>query len=83
MNKDLVSELDRLVPVKLFKDNERYTDDVFVSVNGNAFQIQRGVEVMVPMYIKLELDRAEEQRKAAEYYCSEGWKDSLIVQQGK
>ncbi len=75
--------LDRLVPVKLFKDNERYTDDVFVSVNGSTFQIQRGVEVMVPMYVKLELDRSEKQRKAAEYYCSEGWKESLIVQQGK
>ncbi len=76
-------DLDRLVPVKLFADNERYTDDVFVSVNGNAFQIKRGVEVRVPLYIKKALDRAEQQRKAAEYYRMEGWKESLIIQQDK
>ena len=34
--------------IRLFKDNERYRDDVFVSVNGRTFQIKRGVEVQVP-----------------------------------
>lgn len=36
-----------LVPVRLFKDNNKYKDDVFVAVNGETCQIQRGVEVMV------------------------------------
>ena len=36
-----------LVKVKLFKDNDKYKDDVFVSVNGENCVIQRGVDVMI------------------------------------
>ncbi len=71
------------VSVRLFKDNEKYSTDVFVSVNGNNYLIKRGETVTVPLYIKKELDRAEAQKKKAEYYRSEGWKQSLIVQEGK
>ena len=39
--------------------------------------------MQVPMFIKLQLDKAEEQRKKAEYYRDEGWKQSLIIQEGK
>ena len=56
---------------------------VFVSVNCNNYLIRRGETVMVPLFIKKELDRAELQRKRAEYYRDEGWKQSLIVQEGK
>ncbi len=77
------NDLKASVPVHLFKDGDRYNDDVFVSVNGNNFQIKRGETVMVPLYIKNELDRAEAQRKKAEYYRDIGWKESLIIQEGK
>ena len=46
------------VKVKLYKD------DVFVSVNGESFQIQRGVEVEVPDYIAEVLEHAAEQRQS-------------------
>ena len=69
--------------VRLFKDNDKYNSDVFVSVNCNNYLIRRGETVMVPLFIKKELDRAELQRKRAEYYRDEGWKQSLIVQEGK
>lgn len=36
-----------LVPVRLFKDSNKYKDDVFVGVNGETCQIQRGIEVMI------------------------------------
>ena len=39
---------EELVTIKLFKDNENYKDDVFVGVNGQTWQIQRGIEVEVP-----------------------------------
>lgn len=39
------------VKVKLFKDTERYKDDVTVVVNGKVWRIQRGVEVELPMYV--------------------------------
>ena len=49
------------VPVFLFKDNNKNKDDVFVSVNGQRVQRERGVEVMVPKYIKEVLDHSREQ----------------------
>ena len=40
------------VTIKLFKDNGRYKDDVYVSVNDRSFLIKRGVEVTVPRFIE-------------------------------
>lgn len=34
--------------VHLFKDIERYKDDVVVGLNGRLYQIQRGIDVEVP-----------------------------------
>ena len=39
------------VKIRLFKDNERYKDDVTVVVNGKVWRIQRGKEVEVPVYV--------------------------------
>jgi hypothetical protein len=41
----------KMVKVRLFKDNQNYTGDVFVSVNGENYLIKRGVTVEVPDYI--------------------------------
>lgn len=38
---------DELVSIRLFKDGERYKNDVFVAVNGQSVLIQRGVRVDV------------------------------------
>lgn len=38
---------DELVEIMLFKDNERYKDDVFVAVNGETCQVKRGVPVKI------------------------------------
>ncbi len=51
----------KMVKVKLFKDNNKYKDDVFVSVNGKRWQIRRGVEVEVPDFVKEVLDHSAEQ----------------------
>ena len=40
------------VTIKLFKDNDRYRDDVFVSVNDRSYLIKRGVEVTVPRFVE-------------------------------
>lgn len=37
-----------LVKVTLFKDNDRYKDDVFVAVNGVGMIVPRGKEVEIP-----------------------------------
>lgn len=44
------------VKIKLFKDNDKYKDDVFVAVNGRTFLIKRGEEVEVPRCVKEVLD---------------------------
>lgn len=48
-NEDYMSQP---VTIKLFKDNGRYRDDVYVSVNDRSFLIKRGVEVTVPRFIE-------------------------------
>lgn len=75
--------LQERVPVTLFKDDDKYKDDVIVSVNGYAWQIQRGVTVMIPRYVALQLELIEKQRQKATYYRDEGWKATCIVQEGK
>lgn len=36
------------VRLHLFKDSERYADDLVVGINGCLYQIKRGEDVMVP-----------------------------------
>ena len=48
-----------LVKVKLFKDNNKYKDDVFVSVNGENCVIKRGVEVLVKRKFADVLDKSD------------------------
>ena len=50
-----------LVEVKLFKDNNRYKDDVFVSVNGENCVIKRGERVMVKRKFAEVLDNSDMQ----------------------
>ena len=48
-----------LVKVKLFKDNNKYKDDVFVSVNGENCVIKRGVEVEIKRKFAAVLDSSD------------------------
>lgn len=56
------------VPVMLIKDNAKYKDDVTVTVNGVNYQIQRGVQVMVPRCVALAIERSHRQELAAQEY---------------
>lgn len=53
--------LNELVKIKLFKDTGKYKDDVFVSCNGEAYAIKRGIEVEVPRKIALILEASYSQ----------------------
>ena len=48
-----------LVKVKLFRDNNKYKDDVFVSVNGENCVIKRGVEVEIKRKFAAVLDNSD------------------------
>ena len=67
---------EELVPILLFKDNERYKDDVFVAVNGERVQIRRGETVRIKRKFAQVLEQSMRQdtatarlmeQKAAEY----------------
>lgn len=53
------------VPVTLFYDGDKYSDDVFVCVNGIGYQIRRGETVMVPQAVAEVLENANQQSLAA------------------
>lgn len=55
-----------LVPVELFKDNHKYKDDVYVSVNGENCVIKRGERVM----IKRKFDNVLANSKLQDYKTS-------------
>ena len=54
-----------MVEIELFKDNDKYKNDVFVQVNGKSMQIKRGVRVRIPKAFAEVLENAEAQRKFA------------------
>ena len=59
--------------IKLFKDNSRYKEDLFVSVNGVSYKIRRGVEVEVPPEVAevLEHSQMQDERTAARIAAAE------------
>ena len=55
----------KTVKIRLFKDNQNYTGDVFVSVNGENYLIKRGVTVDVPDYIAEVLESSQREDENA------------------
>lgn len=51
--------LNELVEIKLFKDNGKYKEPVFVACNGETLAIERGVRVKIPRKFALILDNSE------------------------
>lgn len=50
-----------LVPVRLFKDNNKYKEDVYVAVNGENCVIKRGEEVMIKRKFAAVLENSDRQ----------------------
>lgn len=55
------AEMEEYVEVKLFKDNNKYKDDVFVSCNGENCVIKRGERVKIKRKFAEILDNSEHQ----------------------
>ncbi len=68
MTKEQEDFLLEKIPFRAFKDNDKYKDDISVQVNGKIFQIQRGVQVMIPRYVYLALEQSERQLAEAATY---------------
>ena len=66
--KEYEDYLNEYISVKLFKDNDRYKDDVYVAVNGQNCIIKRGEWVKIKRKFALVLDASEIQdMKTAEF----------------
>lgn len=64
------------IKIRLYKDNDKYRDDVQVIINGKVYLIQRGKEVEVPIAVAEVLENAQKQEQMAiEYSESIGKKD--------
>ncbi len=70
-NKSKPGYYDELVSVKLFKDTERYRDDVFVAVNGKGMIVPRGKEVKIPRKYAIALKNSEAQDSFAAEYAAD------------
>ena len=64
--------LEEYIAIKLFKDNDRYKDDVYVAINGKNCVIKRGEWVKIKRKYALVLDQSEIQdTKAALFMQAE------------
>ena len=51
--------LEEYIAIKLFRDNDRYKDDVYVAINGKNCVIKRGEWVKIKRKFALVLDQSE------------------------
>ena len=61
-------EAPRMIEIELFRDSERYTNDVSVTVNGKTTIVPRGKTVKVPPEVAEVLRNAQRQRNVAAEY---------------
>lgn len=66
--KKTAQELEERVTIELFKDNDKYRDDLVVGVNGKYYQIQRGIPVSVPRSVAEVIANSKAQDSAAADY---------------
>ena len=60
-NEERKAYMNELVEIRLFKDNNKYKDDVYVSVNGENCVIKRGLPVKVKRKFALVLENSDMQ----------------------
>lgn len=61
MAEKAVKKAEETVRFRLFKDNDKYSGDVFVGVNGKGYIVKRGVEVEMPKAVYEVLKNKEKQ----------------------
>ena len=66
--KKTAQEPEERVTIELFKDNDKYRDDLVVGVNGKYYQIQRGIPVSVPRSVAEVIANSKAQDSAAADY---------------
>ena len=55
-----------MVEIRLFKDNDKYKNPLFVAVNGKAYMVERGKRVEVPKEVAEVIENSEIQLEYAD-----------------
>lgn len=68
MNENMkkIDPMDELVEITLFRDSEKYRDDLFVCVNGETCLIRRGVPVKVRRRFAEVIENSQRQDRHAD-----------------
>ena len=66
--KKAARDTEERVTIELFRDNDKYRDDLIVGVNGKYYQIQRGIPVSVPRSVAEVIANSKAQDSAAADY---------------
>lgn len=75
LSKQINEDMEEYVTVKLFKDSGKYSDDVFVAVNGEGCSIPRGIPVKIKKKYMTVLDQSDLQdAKTAQFMEAEAEK---------
>ena len=63
---NVMQQPEEMVEIRLFKDNNKYKDDVYVGLNGRGYLIKRGQTVRVPraVYEIIENSRSQDEYTA-------------------
>ena len=67
-----IDRMEEYVPVRLFRDNDKYSRDVFVAVNGEGCLIKRGEDVMIKRKFADLLEQSDRQDMYASGLMDEG-----------
>ena len=65
--KDIDNYLNEKIPVKFFKDNEQYKDDIITIYRGLVYNIKRGIATEIPRGLAFALEDAEAQNQRATF----------------
>lgn len=68
-----------LVEIQLFKDNDKYKDDVLVSVNDEHILIKRGEKVKIKRKFENALDISDKQNFKADTYIEQKSKERPVI----
>jgi len=74
--------LNERVPFYAMLDDGKYKDDIFQTVNGKTWQIQRGENVMIPRFVYLAIMDAERQKRNAAL-TSRGYEEQFSAESNK
>lgn len=71
LSKRLNEEGEEYVMIKLFRDDDKYNDDVFVAVNGEGCNIPRGIPTRIKRKFARNLEQSDLQDAKTAQYMSE------------